>query len=45
MKIKIIKDHKSGLKKGEFSNPNDAVALELIKMGIAEEVKNRKSKK
>lgn len=45
MKIKIIKDHVSGLKKGEISNPNDAVALELIKMKIAEEYKGKKASK
>jgi len=45
MKIKIIKDHASGLKKGENSNPSEAIALDLIKMGIAEEIKEKKSTK
>ena len=45
MKIKIIKDHVSGLKKGNFSNPDNAIALKLIADGIAEEVKAKPIKK
>ena len=45
MKIKILKDHESGLKKNQVKTIAKNYALELIKMGLAEEVKTRKPKK
>jgi hypothetical protein len=45
MKVRILKDHVSGLKKDAISNPSDAIAKKLIKNGLAEEVKTRKPKK
>jgi len=39
MKIKILKDHVSGLKAGEIKSPTDAIAKKLIANGLAEEVK------
>jgi hypothetical protein len=44
MKIKILKDHVSGLKAGEIKSPTDAIAKKLIANGLAEEVKTRKPK-
>lgn len=43
MKIKILKDHPSGLKKDQIANPSDAIAKKLIANGLAEEVKTRKA--
>jgi len=45
MKVRILKDHVSGLKKDAISNPSDAIAKKLIANGIAEEVKAKKSNK
>ena len=45
MKIKILKDHENGLKKGQIKTISKFYALELIKIGLAEEVKTRKPKK
>lgn len=42
MKIKILKDHPSGLKEGQICNPSDSIAKKLIYNGLAEEVKTRK---
>ena len=39
MKVKILKDHISGLKKDSISNPSDSIAKKLIDNGLAEEVK------
>lgn len=39
MKIKIIKDCENGLKVGDLRTLNTSVAKELIRLGIAEEVK------
>ena len=43
MIIKILKDHPSGLKEGQISNPSDSIAKKLIANGLAEEVKTRKA--
>lgn len=42
MKVRILKDHISGLKKDAISNPSDSIARELIVNGIAEEYKEVK---
>jgi len=42
VKIKIIKDHSNGLKKGDVKTLSKKFADELIKIGLAEEVKTRK---
>jgi len=44
MKVRILKDHESGLKKGAISNPSEAIAKKLIDNKIAEEVKPTKKK-
>ena len=45
MKVRILKDHESGLKKGAISNPSTAIAKKLIANGIAEEVTAKKATK
>jgi len=45
VKIKIIKDHSNGLKKGDVKTLSKQFADELIKIGLAEEVKTRTTKK
>lgn len=44
MKIRIIKDTTSGLKKGHLTDIDDYNANILIKKGIAEEVKAKTKK-
>lgn len=45
MKIKILKDDPSGLKKGQVKDIPDHIAKQVIKNGIAQEVKVKTSKK
>lgn len=39
VKIKILKDHSNGLKKGDVKTLSKNFSDELIKIGLAEEVK------
>jgi hypothetical protein len=45
MKIEIIKDHESGLTKGQMKNIPDHLGKRLIVEGLAKEVKAEKAPK
>jgi hypothetical protein len=45
MKIKFIKDHPAGIKKGRETNAADAWAASMIDQGYAEEVTDNPIKK
>ena len=45
MKVKFLKDHPSGLVKGEVKDLRPATALKLIEKELAEEVKRGRKKK
>jgi ribosomal protein L9 len=44
MKIEILKDHESGLKKGQIKDVRPSAASQLIKSGLAKEVKEKAEK-
>lgn len=43
MKVKILKDHPNGLKEGQVKDLNISIAREVIRLGVAEEVKPKKA--
>lgn len=45
MKIKFIKDHEVGIKKGHIASVNGPTAKKFIDEGYAEEVKAKKDSK